>query len=294
MVHSGSIRDGMQVIASDGGMVGRVTGLHGDHIHIEPTAPAPPGGEHFIPRSWVVRVDDHVHLDRDAALVRSRWGTGEPAGVAPRAAPAAAAASHGAAHSGLGKSWIVWLIGGLLLLGIIFLGIRGCGYAADDANYEDNAKGELTEADRAASGASAAAVGGAGAGALNNEVNSFFASSEGTPRTFRFETLRFDTNSAEIRSEQRDELAQLGRTLAGQPNARMRVVGYADARGSGEQNQQLGKQRAEAVAAALIANGVQSKNIETVSGGEAGPKATNRSAGGQAENRRTELVILSR
>ena len=157
MAHSPNIREGMQVIASDGGMVGRVLGLHGNHIHVEPTAPVPGAAEHVVPLAWVARTDDHVHLDRDAALVRETWGSGNDGFAAARPAGAAttAHATREAAHSGgRGKSWIVWLIGGLLLLGIIILGIRGFGYASDEANYEDNAKGELSEADRAASGAS--------------------------------------------------------------------------------------------------------------------------------------------
>lgn len=141
------IRDGMQVLGSDGGMVGRVTGLHGDHIHVAPDAPSPHAGSHIVPRSWVARVDDHVHLDRRAALVRDTWTShdGDRAD-GPHA--------REAAHRGGGKSWIIWLIGAILLLLIIVLGIRGFGYAADEPNYEDNAKGELSEADRAASGAS--------------------------------------------------------------------------------------------------------------------------------------------
>jgi hypothetical protein len=122
----------MQVIGSDGGMVGRVLGLHGDHIHIEPTAPVH-GGDHTVPRSWVDHVDDHVHLSREAALVRDTWGSGEGH---ERSGPAA---THGAAHRGKNKSWIVWLIGAILLLIIIVLGIRGFGYAADDSDMEQPA-----------------------------------------------------------------------------------------------------------------------------------------------------------
>jgi outer membrane protein OmpA-like peptidoglycan-associated protein len=280
-----TIRTGMQVLGSDGGMVGRVIGLHDDHIHVEPTAPAPGATEHVVPTTWVARVDDHVHLDRAAALVRDTWGTGEPG--AATAVPAGARAEDRD-----GRSWMVWLLGAILLLAVIFLGIRGCDYSARDANYEDNAKGELSEAERRASGAAAADSN--GAGALNNEVQVYLASADSAPKTFTFRNLNFDTGSAEIRTANRDELAQLGRTLAAHPDTRLRVVGYADARGSGAANATLGKQRAEAVAATLIVNGVSSGTIETASGGEADPAATNRTAQGQAENRRTELVILAR
>ena len=158
MADTHRIREGMQVIGSDGGMVGRVLGLHDDHIHVEPTAPVH-GGDHTISREWVSHVDDHVHLSREASLVRDRWGSGE-GHAHPAAAPTPPAHSHGAAHSGMGKSWIVWLIGAILLLLIIVLGVRACGYAAEEPNYEDNAKGEISDTDRAVSGAGAAETNG--------------------------------------------------------------------------------------------------------------------------------------
>lgn len=137
----------MQVIGSDGGMVGRVSGLHGDHLHVEPDAPSPHAGAHIVPRKWVARVDDHVHLDRPAALVRDTWTSHGPVDVVGD--------RRDDVHRGAGKSWIVWLIGAILLLMIIVLGIRGLGYAADEPDYRDDAKGELSEDDREASGAAA-------------------------------------------------------------------------------------------------------------------------------------------
>jgi len=137
-----NIRQGMEVIGSDGGMVGRVKGLHGDHIHVEPTAPVH-SGDHTVPLSWVARADDHVHLDREAALVRETWGSGH---AIPHERPAAATHTAASGAAGTpeaphrpGKSWIVWAIGGLLLLMILFLGIKGCNYAASDTNREQPA-----------------------------------------------------------------------------------------------------------------------------------------------------------
>ncbi|HEY0627161.1 MAG TPA: DUF2171 domain-containing protein [Allosphingosinicella sp.] len=135
MVDVRNVRQGMQVIGSDGGMVGEVAGLHGDHIHVRPTPPVESGVDHVVPRGWVVRVDQHVHLDREAALVRDTWTTGEPA----HAAAPAAAAHHTERkrpdnYHGVGKSWIVWLIGIIFLAIVIILGVRGCGYAASDSD----------------------------------------------------------------------------------------------------------------------------------------------------------------
>ena len=124
MVHRDQMAPGKQVLGSDGGMVGTVQGLHGDHIHVQPTAPAPDAPEHTVPLSWVTRVDDHVHLNRPAAQVRETWGAGHgvPAG--------AAAYDH---RNRDRKSWVPWLIGIILLLAILYIAMRAFNYGTDDS-----------------------------------------------------------------------------------------------------------------------------------------------------------------
>ena len=86
----------------------------------------------------------------------------------------------------------------------------------------------------------------------------------------------------------------LGQILAAYPNAVVRVEGYADARGSDQSNAQLGAQRAEAVARALIAQGLAANRVTAATGGETNPVETNATAQGQAENRRTDLVVTAK
>ena len=83
-------------------------------------------------------------------------------------------------------------------------------------------------------------------------------------------------------------------TLKQYPNARIRIAGYADARGTDAANMALGKARADSVKSALVAQGINAGRIETVSGGETDPVDTNATAGGRFENRRTELVVTAR
>ena len=87
---------------------------------------------------------------------------------------------------------------------------------------------------------------------------------------------------------------QVATVLKQYGNARVRIAGYADARGSDPANAQLGQARADAVKAALVAKGIDAGRIDTTTGGESDPVATNATAPGQFENRRTELVVLSR
>ncbi|WP_419828176.1 OmpA family protein [Sphingomonas sp.] len=129
---------------------------------------------------------------------------------------------------------------------------------------------------------------------LNYDLQGFLASSAPAPRTFTFDNLNFDTAASTIRADDRPTLAALTQILAAYPTAAVRLVGYADARGSDPANMKLGADRAAAVAKALIDGGVNAKRIATASGGDSNPVASNATAGGQFENRRTELVVTSK
>lgn len=128
MADTGKIANGMQVIGSDGGMVGNVDGVEGSNIKLKRASEMGGGAHHFVPMDWVERVDDHVHLSVPAATVRDRWGSD------------AASAGHAAEPTrSEGGSKLPWIIGAVLLLAILIIGMRGCNYAATDASTENAA-----------------------------------------------------------------------------------------------------------------------------------------------------------
>ncbi len=129
---------------------------------------------------------------------------------------------------------------------------------------------------------------------LNYDLQAFLASPAAPPRTFTFDKLNFDTNKADIRADDQPTLSALSQILAAYPKAVVRLVGYADARGTDAANAKLGADRAAAVAKALTAAGIDAKRISSASGGDSNPVASNATAGGQFENRRTELVVTSK
>ena len=155
MAQAYEIRENMQVLGLDGGVVGRVDKVEGDRIKLnrEPAG----GPHHFVPLAWVSRIDEHVHLDRDSAAARGGWTQETMSSETGATGPAAASGSiHEGAHDRRKMNWIPWILGALLLALVIFLLFRGLGYASREPNYEDNAKGELTEQERQESGASSA------------------------------------------------------------------------------------------------------------------------------------------
>ena len=129
---------------------------------------------------------------------------------------------------------------------------------------------------------------------LNYDLQAYLASNAAAPRSFTFDKLNFDTASSQIRTDDQPTLAALAQILSAYPNAKVRLVGYADARGSDAANAKLGADRAAAVSAALTGAGIAAGRITTASGGDSNPVASNHTASGQFENRRTDLVVTAK
>lgn len=77
--------------------------------------------------------------------------------------------------------------------------------------------------------------------------------------------------------------------LRNYPNAKFSIEGHTDSDGSNAFNQKLSEDRANAVRNALIEKGVKADNLTAVGFGESKPIATNKTAAGKAQNRRTEV-----
>ncbi len=69
------IREHMPVVCSDGGQFATV-----DHIDVNGTIKLTKddqGKHHWIPMSWVTRIDEHVHVDRPGKQAMQEWTTEE-------------------------------------------------------------------------------------------------------------------------------------------------------------------------------------------------------------------------
>jgi peptidoglycan-associated lipoprotein len=100
----------------------------------------------------------------------------------------------------------------------------------------------------------------------------------------------FAFNSSDVNKQYISIIQAHGEYLLKHPNARLLLEGNADIRGSREYNIALGQQRADAVENILKMEGVNSKQIRTISYGAEKPIAMGRTEAAYRLNRRVDLV----
>ncbi len=103
--------------------------------------------------------------------------------------------------------------------------------------------------------------------------------------------IQFDTDSAAIKPESGQALAEIAKLLGADPTLKVSVVGHTDTTGSVEHNLKLSQERAQAVVQALVRDhGIAAGRLTPFGCGPFAPVASNASEEGKAKNRRVELV----
>ena len=103
-------------------------------------------------------------------------------------------------------------------------------------------------------------------------------------------SVYFDFDSNAVKDEYRGMVQAHSRYMtADKRDARIRIEGNCDERGSREYNLALGQRRAEAVKKVMTVLGVQDGRIETVSYGEEKPMAMGHDEQSWAKNRRADI-----
>ena len=107
-------------------------------------------------------------------------------------------------------------------------------------------------------------------------------------------SVYFDFDSNEVKSEFQPVIESEARYLRAHPDAKLRIEGNCDERGSREYNLALGQRRAEAVKHVMSVLGANGGKIETVSFGEEKPVAAGHDEAAWAKNRRDDFRYVSR
>jgi outer membrane protein OmpA-like peptidoglycan-associated protein len=161
--------------------------------------------------------------------------------------------------------------------------------ASADAN---NARAQAANAQADAATAQAQAANAqAQAAALQRELADMQAKQTDRGMLVTLGDVLFEFGRADIKPAAAGALGKLASYLQEHPDRRVLIEGFTDSVGSNAANLTLSQRRAQAVAEALRARGVDMARIDTRGYGEAFPVASNSSTSDRAMNRRVEVYI---
>ncbi|HVE32638.1 MAG TPA: OmpA family protein [Gemmatimonadaceae bacterium] len=106
------------------------------------------------------------------------------------------------------------------------------------------------------------------------------------------QAIHFDFDRADILAPDRAVLDRKAGVLAANRPIRLRIEGNTDERGSDEYNLALGMRRAAAAKQYLVARGVDSSSVTTVSNGEERPVCQQHDEDCWSKNRRDEFSVV--
>jgi outer membrane protein OmpA-like peptidoglycan-associated protein len=105
-------------------------------------------------------------------------------------------------------------------------------------------------------------------------------------------SVLFETDKSELLPIARERLSAVAEALKQQGEGNRFVVeGHTDSRGADQYNLTLSQQRADAVRAFLVSQGMEASQIQAVGRGEQEPVAENETPEGRANNRRVEIIV---
>jgi outer membrane protein OmpA-like peptidoglycan-associated protein len=103
----------------------------------------------------------------------------------------------------------------------------------------------------------------------------------------------FDVNKFELRPESTSELDKLVQLLNENPTLKIEISGHTDNVGKPADNLALSNNRAKSVVQYLISKNIAATRLTAKGYGETRPVADNKTEEGRAQNRRTEMKVVS-
>jgi outer membrane protein OmpA-like peptidoglycan-associated protein len=109
--------------------------------------------------------------------------------------------------------------------------------------------------------------------------------------TITLDPIFFKQSLAEIKPESTVQLERLRDVLNKYPNIYVRIEGHTDSNGKQASLDKLSRDRAQAIRAYLIRNGIDAVRVAAIGRGDRKPIASNETQEGREANRRVEVVI---
>jgi OOP family OmpA-OmpF porin len=207
-------------------------------------------------------------------------------------------------------NWIPWVIGALILIGIIW-GMKNCKKeGADVADAGKSAVNTVTDATDSMGASINAGLERLGAffsrklpsgvelnipeyGIENNLITFIEDKNKAVDKTtwFNFDRIAFETGSAKLSAESLEQIKNLGEILKAYPNVNLKIGGYTDNTGDAKLNLKLSQDRAAAVKAAIVSEGVAAARLDAEGYGSEHPVASNDTEEGRAQNRRIAVRV---
>jgi peptidoglycan-associated lipoprotein len=115
---------------------------------------------------------------------------------------------------------------------------------------------------------------------------------EEASRTVNLESIYFDFDQAVVRQDQKEIMTKNAQWLKTNPQARIKIEGNCDERGTAEYNLALGQRRADVTKDFLEGLGIASKRMQTISYGFERPLVRGVDETTWAKNRRVDFVLI--
>ena len=119
------------------------------------------------------------------------------------------------------------------------------------------------------------------------------ASNDGCPKlntkAFNYKNIQFEFNSSVLKTSSYPVLDAIALQMKNSVETRFQLNGHSSAEGSDERNMMLSVDRANAVKAYLVNNGIKNSSLITKGFGEARPIVANSTEANKALNRRVEI-----